>query len=261
MQPEIQIFFALLVAHIVGDFVLQSSRMVAAKTDLRMLAFARHILIHLLLSVAALAFFTTAQLSKTPTLLALALLALGHFALDIGKSVLVKMHPSLNGAAIYLADQVLHVTIIFLATLIAAQIAIPLDALWAWWLTMRDTILVTAAVVAATVFPAGYLIRFLLAPWSKQLTDSSDNSATSDGNIDGLVNAGLYLGWLERALLVAAFAAGSLTAVGLIVGAKSIARFPEFKTRAFAEYFLMGTLLSVAIAWIGGWILRVVLAS
>lgn len=261
MQTELQIFLALLVAHIAGDFVLQTGRMVAAKADLRMGAFSRHVLIHLVLSVATLALFTTVPLWNTPTLLALALLTFGHLALDISKSVLVKLHPSLNGASIYLVDQVLHVVIVAMATLVAMQNMPPMDALWIWWLERRDVILVTTLVVATTVFPAGYLIRFLLAPWSKHLAASHDNNGTSDGSIDGLANAGLYLGWLERALLVAAFAAGSLTAVGLIVGAKSIARFPEFKTRAFAEYFLMGTLLSVAFAWIGGWILRVTLTS
>ena len=259
MQPELQIFLALLIAHIAGDFPLQSGRMVAAKAGLELGAFSRHVLIHLVLSVAALALFTTAPLWKTPTILALALLTFGHLALDIGKSMLIKWRPSLNGAAVYLADQALHVLIVGVATLVVVQIMPPLDALWIWWLNIREAILVTTVVVAATVFPTGYLIRFLLTPWSKRLAACRDNNATSDGNIDGLENAGLYLGWLERALLVAAFAVGSLTAVGLIVGAKSIARFPEFKNRAFAEYFLMGTLLSVAIAWIGGWILRVAL--
>lgn len=47
-----------------------------------------------------------------------------------------------------------------------------------------------------------------------------------------------------------------MAAVGLIVGAKSVARFPEFQSRAFAEYFLIGTLLSVSIAAIGGWLLH-----
>lgn len=259
MQPEIQVFFALLIAHIAGDFPLQSGRMVAAKAGLEFGAFARHVLIHLVLSVAALALFTTAPLWRSPTILALALLTSGHLALDIGKSMLIKWRPSLNGAAIYLVDQALHVLIVGVATLIVVQILPPLDALWTWWLDIREIILVTAVVVAATVFPAGYLIRFLLAPWSKRLTARRDNDATGDGDIDGLANAGLYLGWLERALLVAAFTAGSLTAVGLIIAAKSVARFPEFKNRAFAEYFLMGTLLSVAIAWIGGWVLRVAL--
>jgi len=47
----------------------------------------------------------------------------------------------------------------------------------------------------------------------------------------------------------------------LIVGAKSIARFPEFKSRAFAEYFLIGTLASVAVAAVGGWVLNVSLTA
>ena len=74
--------------------------------------------------------------------------------------------------------------------------------------------------------------------------------------IEELSNAGLYLGWWERALLIVAFAEGSLAAVGLIVAAKSVVRFPEFTSRAFAEYFLIGTLLSVAVAVLGGWTLR-----
>src|SRR5256886_11296208 len=35
---------------------------------------------------------------------------------------------------------------------------------------------------------------------------------------------------------------------GLILAAKAIARYPEFKSEHFAEYFLIGTLLSFSIA-------------
>ena len=45
------------------------------------------------------------------------------------------------------------------------------------------------------------------------------------------------------------------------MGAKSVARFPEFKSRAFAEYFLIGTLASVTIAAVGGWVLKTALAA
>lgn len=37
-------------------------------------------------------------------------------------------------------------------------------------------------------------------------------------------------------------------AVALVVAVKSIARFEELKQRAFAEYFLVGTLTSVLVA-------------
>jgi hypothetical protein len=130
-----------------------------------------------------------------------------------------------------------------------------------FWNEVRETVLVYLAVVAATVFPAGYLIRYLLQPLSRQLAASRDYQTEHYNSLEGLSNAGLYLGWLERGLLVIAFAMGSFTAVGLIIGAKSVARFPEFKSRAFAEYFLIGTLISVAIAAGGGWVLRMALLS
>jgi hypothetical protein len=34
--------------------------------------------------------------------------------------------------------------------------------------------------------------------------------------------------------------------------AKAIARYPEFKCERFAEYFLIGTLLSISMALVGG---------
>jgi len=41
----------------------------------------------------------------------------------------------------------------------------------------------------------------------------------------------------------------------LILTAKSIARYPEMKSVRFAEYFLIGTLLSMSLGIVGGLIL------
>jgi hypothetical protein len=43
--------------------------------------------------------------------------------------------------------------------------------------------------------------------------------------------------------------------VGLILTAKAITRYPEFKSARFAEYVLIGTLLSVSLAIMGAVIL------
>lgn len=43
--------------------------------------------------------------------------------------------------------------------------------------------------------------------------------------------------------------------VGLILTAKSIARYPELKSVRFAEYFLIGTLLSLTLGILGGLLL------
>jgi hypothetical protein len=259
MQAFYQTFLALLFAHVLGDFPLQTGRMVLGKIDFRPSAFLQHSLVHLAVSAAALALFTPLILWQPPTAAALALLVLGHLALDVTKSAIIRRKPERDGALLYVSDQLLHVVIVALAAAVAVQALPPAAQLSGLWNAASDTVLIYTVVIAATVFPAGYLIRYLLRPLSRQLAASRDYQTQPHDSLEGLGNAGLYLGWLERGLLVVAFAMGSFTAVGLIVGAKSVARFPEFKSRAFAEYFLIGTLISVAIAAAGGWTLRAVL--
>jgi hypothetical protein len=259
MQPYYQAFLALLFAHVLGDFPLQTGRMVRGKIAFRPTAFLRHSLVHLIVSAAALVTFTPLILWHPPTASALALLTLGHLALDFAKSAVVRLHPKLDGATLYVADQLLHVVVVALAAAVAVRTVPPTATLFGLWNEVSDTVLIYIVIIAATVFPAGYLIRYLLQPLSRQLAASRDCQTQNYDSLEGLSNAGLYLGWLERGLLVVAFAMGSFTAVGLIIGAKSVARFPEFKSRAFAEYFLIGTLISVVIAATGGWVLSTVL--
>lgn len=259
MQLYYQVFLALLFAHVLGDFPLQSGRMVRGKLAFRTGSFLRHSLVHLVLAAAALAIFTPLVLRQPATAAALATLVLGHLALDLAKSAMIRHRAELDGALLYASDQLLHVVVVALAAAIAVEALPPMATVLEFWNNVRNVVLVYGVVIAATVFPAGYLIRYLLQPLSRQLAASRDFQTQHFDSLEGLSNAGLYLGWLERGLLVIAFAMGSFTAVGLIIGAKSVARFPEFKSRAFAEYFLIGTLVSVAIAAAGGWVLRTIL--
>jgi predicted permease len=76
----------------------------------------------------------------------------------------------------------------------------------------------------------------------------------------GLAGAGAAIGVLERILTLALVLAGQYTALGLILAAKSVARFEELKDRKFAEYYLIGTLSSMLFAMLVGmltsWLLR-----
>ena len=70
------------------------------------------------------------------------------------------------------------------------------------------------------------------------------------------IGAGEVIGVLERLVTFTLALAGALPAVGFVVAAKAAARFPEFKDKAFAEYFLIGTLTSVGLALVLGLVLR-----
>ena len=188
-----------------------------------------------------LALFTATPILRGATLLALGLLIAGHGLLDWGKSKLVQAQPTSDGWVLFTADQLAHVVVVIGAATLLPEVAFRADSFAAIWNAVRDRVLVEAFVFAVVVFPAGYLIRYLLAPLGGKL----------GGNQPELENAGLILGWIERALLLIAFSKGSFEAIGLILAAKSVARFPDFKERAFAEYFLIGTLLSLSFAGLG----------
>jgi len=59
---------------------------------------------------------------------------------------------------------------------------------------------------------------------------------------------GSTIGILERILIVVFVLTGTDVAIGFVVAAKTLARFKLLDDRAFAEYYLLGTLASVAVA-------------
>lgn len=61
-------------------------------------------------------------------------------------------------------------------------------------------------------------------------------------------NRGRLIGMLERLLIFMMAASGQYTAVGFVLALKAAIRFPELKERDFAEYVLIGTLLSTILA-------------
>jgi len=61
-------------------------------------------------------------------------------------------------------------------------------------------------------------------------------------------NSGEIIGIIERILILTFVLVGSYEAVAFSVAAKSIARFNELDDKYFAEYYLLGTSMSVGIA-------------
>ena len=108
---------------------------------------------------------------------------------------------------------------------------------------------IAIVIYAAVIFGGGYLIRWL----TRSLLSSG--SQPEGETHDQLRNAGMYIGWLERFLILTALLLHSPATAGLVLTAKAIARYPQFKHVRFAEYFLIGTLLSISVALIGGLIL------
>ncbi len=81
-----------------------------------------------------------------------------------------------------------------------------------------------------------------MTQWSKSLNDKIDES---------LVNAGKYIGILERLFVFPFVIIGSWEGTGFLLAAKSVFHFgdlKESKDRKLTEYILIGTLLSFGVA-------------
>ena len=171
-----------------------------------------------------------------------------HLGIDRAKQGLVSTARLADSASVFIVDQVLHVcTIVALACFLIRPSWTTLKSQFSWSAATADRVLQAGVVYVAVVFAGGYLIRYL----TRNLSAGMDRPGETAEQVK---NAGMYIGWLERFLVVTAILVQSPSMVGLILTGKSIARFPELKER-FAEYFLIGTLLSIGLAVLGGLVL------
>jgi len=250
MHVLLTCFLALYLAHLLTDFVLQPDQMVTRKKRGVALAYVEHGAIHFFAASLFLGFAIPGLAVKIGFYGFILGLTVVHLAIDWLKLRLVSSSTLEDGAATFLGDQAIHALTVFLtAWLIARPPFLTLLAKIQWAQSTIEKPLFVTVVYIAVMFGGGYIVRSLVKPLTKQ--DMSVLGETSNE----MQNAGMYIGWLERFVVLTALVLQSPATVGLILTAKSIARYPEMKSVRFAEYFLIGTLLSMSLGIIGGIIL------
>jgi len=234
------------IAHLIGDFVLQTDR-IAAEKDRKAEAMAVHGVLYAL-PFAAVAFLYGGRASFLGTCAAL---ALTHLAIDVSKRWWRTRQPWT-----YLLDQCLHVLSLFSAAY-ALSLADPAPHPMKVFSTMLARMQVPGRESGAILFcvlalgtPCNILIRLICH--GKPIQARTELGAEEQ-------RTGRVIGILERMVLLACLWKGEYTALGFVLTAKSIARFDQIANdRAFAEYYLVGTLLStlcaLTVVAVGKWL-------
>jgi Protein of unknown function (DUF3307) len=246
IHPVYNLFLAIYLAHLLTDFVFQTTGIVSDKRRGEWRGYVVHGVTHY---VAVLAIVTLADPHRLPTLsfqLLAVSLSLVHLLVDWAKACLTKSHRIPDNALTFVVDQAIHLVTIIGAVFFLVHPSVQTFVLWFNRIRfLQENILLVSVVYVLVIFGGGYFIRALIGPlWKEQEGQTKKEH-------EEVINAGLYIGWLERFLVLTALFLQSPATVGFILTAKSIARYPELKSVRFAEYFLIGTLLSVTIA-IGG---------
>lgn len=210
----IETFTALLFAHVVADFLLQTRWMIARKSHPGVLML--HGALVLLTAQVALGLW------DAPELL---ILAAAHLVIDA-----VKTWGRFRGIGGFLADQGTH-----MLTLVAL-------AAWAPGLWAQGAWAAAPALPALMALTAGALLAIRAGEFAVALLMKPH--ATRIRN-NGLRNGGRQIGVLERGLIFALILLHQPIGVGFLIGAKSILRFgTASRDQRTAEYVIIGTLAS-----------------
>ena len=167
----------------------------------------------------------------------------------------------------FLLDQLAHLAVLVGAWALFLARAEPLD----WWNDVvariaasgdgeaigriaLGAVVISALVVANTRAGSLFVGTLVRAPRPPVVNDVR----TADG--PSVARIGATIGVIERLLIATLVLAGGVAAVGLVIAAKTIARFRQLEDRLFAEYYLLGTLASVSLAVITSLIAQMALA-
>lgn len=232
---SVLILLKLLLAHVVADFFLQTDKMCRMKNDGRKkwTALFLHCAIH-----AALAYLLVGRWENW--IIPVVIFAT-HFLTDWLKTSVMK-----DGIRTFLADQAIH-----LAIIIALWLGLVQDV------SMHNVPLISVfsspkswtAVIgyALMLKPSSVFLNLLLKRWEVDIKDKS------------LPNAGKWIGYLERMLILTFILTGNIEGVGFLLAAKSIFRFGDLtnaKDIKVTEYVMIGTLASFTIAILSGFLLN-----
>lgn len=224
------LFIKLLLAHLIGDFVLQPFRWVIHKeaNKITSIYLYLHVLVH-----GALMMLLLWDIGYWKIVV---IIMISHFFLDVAK---LYANPLFKNKSIpFFVDQILHLMVLYGCAYYGNLFDHTM-----YLLSQIDWFLVTAIVFVT--YPAAIIMGVLLEGMSKKI--ELDHKS--------LPNAGKYIGMIERLFVLVFILLGRWEAIGLLITAKSVFRFNDLKernNRKLTEYILIGTLLSFGLAIITG---------
>ena len=226
------LFANLLLAHLVGDFLLQSDALCESKER------KHHKSAFMYVHALIIALLSWVAIGNDQLWGYAVIIGVTHLLIDIAKS-----YVKTQTLVWFVGDQILHIFVLLIVSYFIGN---------GWeqfaWIPQNYALILPAFLSAVIICtkPANIFIKMILTRYEIDLPKAKDKE---------LKNAGALIGNLERLLSLVLIIAGQFGAVGFIITAKSILRFRDYE-RAKTEYVLAGTLLSFGIAIICGCIIK-----
>lgn len=224
----------LLIGHFLADFFLQSSNMAQNKKKKM-----KYLFIHSFIYFLVFAIISFAFLKVQYAIWAILIISGSHLLIDL---IRTKIENKYSNHKVYffsfLIDQILHLTTIFV-TYYLLNLTEKVNSIYGHCVSFKYFTKISAYCLLFVVLlnPTGVLIKKVFSYLFKEEIDNTS------GN-----KAGSTIGKLERIITAILLLCNQYGVIGLVLTAKSIARFKQLEDKDFAERYLIGTLLSVLIS-------------
>lgn len=238
----------LLLAHVLGDFVLQWKGLCDAKQDLSKLKGWGAQMLHALIQAGFAYILVTDWTSWIIPMVVFS----SHLLIDVLKSWLCKE----DDVWPFVFDQLAHVAVIIALSFIFV------DTVQCFLIEIKYLVMLLAYILMTS--PTSIFISKFYNQWNNK--EEEDNKVANkvdykDGSGSNqtppsLPRGGEFIGKLERVLLLTFIFVGYPEGIGFLLAAKSIFRFGDLQQSGelkLTEYVLIGTFLSFAIAVLVGY--------
>lgn len=222
----------MILAHLISDFLLQKDSWIADRIARKVKS--KYLYWHII--ITALTALLLVGFAYWKTIL---IISVTHYFIDLVKSY---ANPTFKN---FILDQLSHLIIIFLSWALQFNLLPTEETLQNFYIA--DRLWIFAAGVFFLTYPSAILIDQATKHWSNQLI-----STTSTNNNSGLLNAGKYIGIIERLIICVLVYQSQYEAIGLLITGKSILRYQSANEEIKTEYLLVGTLISMSLAFAVG---------
>ncbi len=233
-------FLFFLMGHVLGDFILQSEKRAAEKAK-SFMGVVKHSFEYMIVML-----LMTVPVYHIDMLAAAFYVGIVHFLVDSVKYFIVKKFKIKNEWNIFCADQITHMLLIAVLAMsyekwnFVINLTL-LNRLFAFMNWDLETVIRWAVALLIVNKPVNVMIQKFLKGY-KPL----ENGNQEKDILGAEKNAGRMVGILERTIMLIFIYNSQFAALGLVLTAKSITRYNKIADdKAFAEYYLLGTLLSV----------------
>ncbi|SHJ28820.1 Protein of unknown function [Clostridium cavendishii DSM 21758] len=282
---DVKIFLVCILSHIIFDFVFQGQSILVNrfpdklpdgenKIEKTIKGNLFHSIIHFLgiYGLIVLIYYLYGQAITIKIWQSLLIIIL-HFIIDEIKSLLYLYSKKFkNNIMVFGVDQLLHLLVIIFVTL--KTNLNKLGNIYGYKLLdypknidFLEKVLLTLSIFFIVTWVTGIFIKIFIKnlDLSKKQVYINENNKNSIINKNGEIiayflseakNGGFTIGILERIFILISIIINYPSMIGFVLTAKSLARLKKLSEDNFAEYFIIGTLISFISAIIGGVIIR-----